>query len=39
MCQALFGKNHAEDKEVHKFALSVVKRINEFATEASERKI
>ena len=37
MCQALFGKNHAEDKEVHKFALSVVKRINEFATEASER--
>lgn len=37
MCQALFGKNHAEDKEVHKFALSVVKRINEFAAEASER--
>lgn len=37
MCQALFGENHAEDKEVHKFALSVVKRINEFAAEASER--
>lgn len=37
MCQAMFGKNHAEDKEVHKFALSVVKRINEFAAEASER--
>ena len=37
MCQAMFGKNHAEDEEVHKFALSVVKRINEFAAEASER--
>ena len=37
MCQALFGKNHAEDPEVHKFALSVVQRINEFAKEASER--
>jgi ribonucleoside-triphosphate reductase len=37
LCQALFGKNHAEDKEVHAFALSVVKRINEYAKEASER--
>lgn len=37
MCQALFGKNHVHDKKVHEFALSVVKRINEFATEASER--
>ena len=37
MCQALFGKNHAEDKDVHAFALSVVKRINEYAKEASER--
>lgn len=37
MCQALFGKDHTEDKEVHAFALSVVKRINEFAKEASER--
>lgn len=37
MCQALFGKNHAEDKEVHAFALSVVKRINEYAKEASDR--
>lgn len=37
MCQALFGKNHAQDEEVHKFALSVVQRINEFAAEASER--
>lgn len=37
MCQALFGKNHVHDKKVHEFALSVVKRINEFAKEASER--
>ena len=37
MCQALFGKNHAEDKEVHTFALKVVQRINEYAKEASER--
>lgn len=37
MCQALFGKNHVHDKYVHEFALSVVKRINEFALEASER--
>lgn len=37
MCQALFGKNHAQDKKVHEFALSVVKRINEYAAEASER--
>ena len=37
MCQALFGKNHAEDKEVHEFALSVVHRINEYAKEASDR--
>ena len=25
MCQALFGKDHSEDDEVWKFALSVVK--------------
>lgn len=37
MCQALFGKNHAQDERVHAFALSVVKRINEYASEASER--
>lgn len=37
MCQALFGKNHAQDDKVHAFALSVVKRINEYALEASER--
>ena len=37
MCQALFGKNHAEDRMVHEFALSVVRRINEYAKEASDR--
>lgn len=37
MCQALFGKNHAEDEEVREFALKVVKRINDYAKEASER--
>lgn len=37
MCQALFGKNHVHDKDVHEFALSVVRRINKFAAEASER--
>lgn len=34
---ALFGKNHAEDKEVHAYALKIVKRINEYASEASTR--
>lgn len=34
---ALFGKNHAEDPEVHKFSLRIVQRINEYAKEASER--
>ena len=37
MCQALFGKNHVHDKEVHDFAVSVVKRIYDYAIEASER--
>ncbi|WP_346869848.1 anaerobic ribonucleoside-triphosphate reductase [Clostridium sp. UBA5119] len=37
MCQALFGKDHSDDKDVHKFALSVVERISKFAEEASER--
>ena len=37
MCQALFGENHARNKKAHAFALSVVKRINEYAKEASER--
>lgn len=37
-CQALFGKNHASgDPEVYDFALNLVKRIYEFAQEASER--
>lgn len=37
MCVALFGKNHAEDEKVHKFALSVVKHIYNYAKKASER--
>ena len=37
MCTALFGKNHAESLEAYDFAMKVVKRINEFAKEASER--
>lgn len=38
MCQALFGRNHASgDKEVYDFALNIVKRIYDFAAEASER--
>lgn len=37
MCQALFGKDHSEDDEVWKFALSVVKHISDFCTEASEK--
>ena len=37
MCQALFGKNHAQDEGARAFALKVVERINKFASEASER--
>lgn len=37
MCQALFGKDHSEDDEVWKFALSVVKHIHEFCNECSKR--
>lgn len=37
MCQALFGENHVHNKEIRDFAVSVVRRINEFAKEASER--
>ena len=37
MCQALFGKNHAEDSVVHEFALSVIKRMSEFTKECAER--
>ncbi len=36
-CQALFGKSHAEDEKVRQFALNIVRRINEYAKEASER--
>mgnify|MGYP000833193227 FL=1 len=37
MCQALFGKDHSEDDEVWKFALSVVKHIYDFCVEASDK--
>lgn len=37
MCVALFGKNHAEDEQVHEFALSVVKHIYNYTKEASNR--
>ena len=37
MCQALFGENHVHNKEIHDFALSVVKRIADYAAEFSER--
>ena len=37
MCTAMFGKNHAESLEAYEFAIQVVKRINQFAKEASER--
>ena len=37
MCHALFGANHARSQKAHDFAVSVVKRINEFAKEASDR--
>ena len=37
MCQALFGKDHSEDENVWKFALSVVEHIYNFTKEASER--
>lgn len=37
MCVAMFGKNHAEDGIVHKFALDVVKYMYKFSLDASER--
>jgi len=37
MCYALFGEGFVHNEEIHKFAISVIKRINEFAKEASER--
>jgi ribonucleoside-triphosphate reductase len=36
MCQALFGKDHADDKGVHAFALEVVKYIHDYAKKASD---
>jgi len=36
-CQALFGKDHSEDADVHKFALSIVEHIYNWAKDASER--
>lgn len=36
MCQALFGKNHAEDEEVHKFALSVIEHMYKYTKQASQ---
>jgi ribonucleoside-triphosphate reductase len=37
MCTALFGKNHAESDEALEFAVEVVKRIHDYALEATER--
>lgn len=37
MCEALFGVNHVHNEKVHEFALSVVKRISDYADECSER--
>ena len=37
MCQALFGKDHSEDEQVWKFALSVVEHIFNFCKESSEK--
>lgn len=37
MCQALFGKDHSEDEEVWKFALSVVEHISDFCKSAAEK--
>ncbi len=37
MCQALFGKDHSQDEDVHKFALSVVEHIYEWTKNAADR--
>lgn len=37
MCQALFGQDHSDNKDIHKFALSVVEKISDFAQESSEK--
>lgn len=36
MCQALFGKNHAEDKQIHEFALKVVEHIYNHTKKVSD---
>jgi ribonucleoside-triphosphate reductase len=36
MCQALFGKNHAEDETVKEFALDVIKHMYDFTKKANE---
>lgn len=37
MCVALFGESHVKNEEAYNFALKVVRRINEYAKEASKR--
>lgn len=37
MCQALFGENHVRSADAYDFAYHVIRRINSFAAEASER--
>lgn len=37
LCRAMFGQDHADNKEVYDFAIKVVQRINTFAKEASIR--
>lgn len=37
MCKALFGKDHSESKEAHKFALEVIKHMYDYTLKASER--
>lgn len=36
MCQAMFGKNHAEDGDVREFALDVIKYFNTFCKASSD---
>ena len=37
MCEILFGTNHVHDAHVAEFALNIVKHINEYAADASDR--
>lgn len=37
MCVAMFGKSHAQDKNVHEFALGVIKHMYDFVQEAADR--